>query len=390
MNKLLQSQRMATVEDAVIPYVNALVRKYPDTVSLGQGVVHYPPPPSVAQAVKKLMNKKEYHLYGPIAGLNELHAALKQKLKIRNRITLNDDQCLFVTAGANMAFNAIVLALCDPGDEMIVLAPYYFNHKMTIEMCSCKTVIVNTDEHYQPIIEHIAAAITLRTRAVVSISPNNPSGCIYSQQTLTAINMLCAEHRIYHISDEAYEDFVYDDFTHFSPGSLPNSAAHTISMFSFSKSYGLASWRVGYMVVPRTLESTLSKVQDNILICPPTISQFAALECLNIGSSYIGKQKRQIADNRQASLHILANLADKGLIEIPHSQGAFYIFIALRNKECDLATIKKLITDYGVAAIPGSAFSPLHKHCIRISYGALSTKRIELGLTRLADGLSGL
>ena len=390
MRKQFQSRRMAIVEDAVIPIVNALIRKYPDTISLGQGVVHYPPPPEVASAIKKMMSQKEYHLYGPVAGIDELKTALKNKLKSKNNIALSDEQCLFITAGANMAFNAIVLALCDPDDEIIVLAPYYFNHKMTLEMCNCKAVIVNTDENYQPVVEHIAAAITPKTRAVVSISPNNPSGRIYSAQTLAAINALCTEHRIYHISDEAYEDFTDETHSHFSPGSLPNSASHTISMFSFSKSYGFASWRIGYMTVPRTLESAISKVQDNILICPPTISQFAALECLKSGDAYVKEQMQQIAANRELCRMMLGDLADKGLIEPPHIEGALYAFIALRDKVCNLATIEKLIADFGIAVIPGDAFGSHYKHCMRVSYGALSTERLELGLERLAKGLGSL
>ena len=381
---------MTIVEDAVIPIVNTLIREHPDTISLGQGVVYYPPPPSVSDAIKRVMSRQEYHLYGPVAGLDELQTALKNKLQSKNNIVLSDKQCLFITAGANMAFNAVVLALCDPGDEIIVLAPYYFNHTMTIEMCSCKAVVVNTDENYQPVIACIERAITTKTRAVVSISPNNPSGCIYSAQTLGAINALCAEHHIYHISDEAYEDFTGQTNTHFSPGSLPDSAMHTISIFSFSKSYGLASWRVGYMIVPRELDAAIHKVQDNILICPPTVSQFAALECLESGADYVKDRMQQIAANRELCRLMLGTLADKGLIEPPHIEGALYAFIALTDKVCDIATIEKLITDFGVAAIPGYAFGTQYNNCIRVSYGALSTERLEVGLTRLAKGLNSL
>ena len=388
MTKQFQSLRMTVVEDAVIPIVNTLIRKHPDTISLGQGVVYYPPPPAVSDAIKKVMSCTEYHLYGPVAGLDELQTALKDKLQNKNNIVLSDEQCLFITAGANMAFNAVVLALCDPGDEIIVSAPYYFNHKMTIEMCSCKAVIVDTDENYQPVIARITRAITTKTRAIVSISPNNPSGCIYSEQTLGAINALCAEHRIYHISDEAYEDFTDETHTHFSPGSLPDSATHTISIFSFSKSYGLASWRVGYMVVPYELDAAIHKVQDNIIICPPTVSQFAALECLKSGADYVKDRMKQIAANRELCRSMLGALADKGLIEPPHIEGALYAFITLPDTVCDIATIKKLITDFGVAVIPGYAFGMQHKNCIRVSYGALSTERLEVGLTRLAEGLS--
>ena len=390
MTKQFRSHRMTVVEDAVIPLVNALIRKYPDTISLGQGVVYYPPPPAVSHAIKRVMSRDEYHLYGPVAGLDELQTALKDKLQSKNNIALSDEQCLFITAGANMAFNAVVLALCDPGDEIIVLAPYYFNHKMTIEMCSCKAVIVDTDENYQPVVVRIAKAITTKTRAIVSISPNNPSGCIYSAQTLGAINTLCTEHHIYHISDEAYEDFTDQTHTHFSPGSLPDSAMHTISMFSFSKSYGLASWRVGYMVMPCELDSAIHKVQDNILICPPTVSQFAALECLESGADYVKDRMKQIAANRELCRLMLGKLADKGLIKPPHIEGALYAFIALSDKVCDITMIEKLVVDFGVAVIPGYAFGTQYHNCIRVSYGALSTERLKVGLTRLAKGLSSL
>ena len=388
--KKIESQRMAIVEDAVIPLVNALVRKHHTTISLGQGVVHYSPPPGVAHVITKTMSDRAYHLYGAVAGLNELQTALTDKLKTQNNITLNDEQCLFVTAGANMAFNAVVMALCDPGDEIIILAPYYFNHKMTIEMCSCKAIIVDTDENYQPVTAHIAAAITPKTQAVVSISPNNPSGRIYSAQTLSDINALCREHQIYHISDEAYEDFVDENHQHYSPGCGPDSAPHTISLFSFSKSYALASWRVGYMVVPRTLNTAINKVQDNIIICPPTVSQFAALECLRSGTEYIKTQIAHIAYNREICRQMLNELANREIIAPPLIEGALYTFIALQNQDCDYAMIEKLITHYGVAVIPGSAFGAHHKHCIRISYGALSAERLTVGLKRLAEGLTEL
>ena len=389
MNKR-ESQRMTIVEDAVIPQVNALVRKHRGTISLGQGVVYYPPPPNITGAIEKMMSDKAHHVYGPVAGLDELQTALVDKLKTQNNIVLNDEQCLYITAGANMAFNAMVLALCDAGDEIILLAPYYFNHKMTIEMCDCKAVIVNTDDNYLPLIAHIKAAITNKTRAIVSISPNNPSGRIYSTQMLSDINRLCAEHRIYHISDEAYEDFVDDKQPHFSPASLPNSTPYTISMFSFSKSYGLASWRVGYVVAPHTLETAISKVQDNILICPPTISQFVALECLRSGADYIKKHIEHIDHNREICRQMLGELANQEIIAPPLIEGALYTFVALQNRNCDFTMIEKLISDYRVAVIPGSAFGLHHKHCIRISYGALPAAQLTVGLERLASGLREL
>src|SRR6185503_2718408 len=123
---------------------------------------------------------------------------------------------VMVTAGGNLAFMNAVLAIADPGDEFILPTPYYFNHEMAVTMANCRPVLVATDASYQLDVAGLRAAITPRTRAIVTVSPNNPSGAVYPAETLRQVNRLCAEHRIHHISDEAYEHFTYDGASHFS------------------------------------------------------------------------------------------------------------------------------------------------------------------------------
>src|SRR5690606_2535019 len=142
-----------------------------------------------------------------------------------------------------------ISAIVDPGDEVILPLPYYFNHEMAVTMVGGRVVTVPTGEDYQLDPEVVARSITERTRAVVTVSPNNPTGAVYREEVLRAINRLCRERGVYHISDEAYEYFVYDGASHFSPGSIEGSEEYTISLFSLSKAYGFASWRIGYMVV---------------------------------------------------------------------------------------------------------------------------------------------
>ena len=131
------------------------------------------------------------------------------------------------------------------------MSPYYFNHEMAVTMAGCRPVLVATDDDFQLDLDAVAAAITANTRAVVTISPNNPSGAVYPEADLRELNRLCAERGVYHIHDEAYEYFLYDGAEHFSPGSLPDAGDHTISLFSLSKAYGFASWRIGYLPPPR-------------------------------------------------------------------------------------------------------------------------------------------
>src|SRR5262249_18767977 len=132
----------------------------------------------------------------------------------------------------------------------------------------------------------IRRAITPKTRAVVTVSPNNPTGVAYSRESLAAVNALCAERGIFHINDEAYEYFTYEQTPHFSPGALPGAAGHTISLYSLSKAYGFASWRIGYMVIPESLWDAINKIQDTLLICAPHVSQHVALAAIRRGSAY--------------------------------------------------------------------------------------------------------
>ena len=279
-----QSSRLAAVQPPVIPIVGRWTAETPGTVSLGQGIVWYGPPPEVMAAVRAFGSALADHRYGPVEGLPDLVSAVETKLARENGIVVRPASRVLVTAGGNQAFVNAVLAVTDPGDEVILPAPYYFNHEMAIVIAGAVPVGVATDREYQLDVDAIAAAITARTRAVVTVSPNNPTGAVYPEEPLRAVNALCRDRGIFHIHDEAYEYFTYAPARHFSPGSLPDAAGHTLSLYSLSKAYGMASWRVGYMVVPEVLAEAINKIQDTLLICPPAASQRAALAALAVGA----------------------------------------------------------------------------------------------------------
>ncbi|HCF30235.1 MAG TPA: pyridoxal phosphate-dependent aminotransferase, partial [Cyanobacteria bacterium UBA11049] len=222
---------MQAVQSPIIPLVGELIRSCPGTISLGQGVVYYPPPPEAIELLTQFFAEPSNNLYKSVEGIAPLQSAIAQKLQAFNKIEINDN-CVVVTAGSNMAFMNAILAITSPGDEIILLTPYYFNHEMAITIAGCRPVLVPTDENYQLCSGAIAKAITKRTRAVVTISPNNPTGAVYSESALREVNQICRERGIYHISDEPYEYFTYDDARHFSPASTPDSSAHTISLYS--------------------------------------------------------------------------------------------------------------------------------------------------------------
>src|SRR5688572_8458733 len=267
MDKALPAvSRMERIQAPIVAVVGDWIRETPGTISLGQGVVHYGPPAAAIDAVRAGLGVPSTHEYQPVAGLPALRERIAAKLAAENGIEAARGSRVMVTASGNMAFMHAIMATTNPGDEGILPVPFYFNHEMAIEMAGCGAVRVPTDDRYQLRVDAIAAAVTDRTRAIVTISPNNPSGAVLHEHELRAVNALCRDRGIYHFSDEAYEYFTYGEARHVSPGSFPGAAAHTVSLYSLSKAYGFAGWRIGYMVYPEHLDGAMLKSQDTILI----------------------------------------------------------------------------------------------------------------------------
>ncbi|MDZ7967734.1 MAG: pyridoxal phosphate-dependent aminotransferase [Nostoc sp. DedSLP03] len=379
------TSRMQAVQSPIIPVVGELIKNSPGTISLGQGVVSYNPPHEAIEFLAKFLAEPANNLYKSVEGIPPLLTALTEKLQAFNKIEINGKNCIVVTAGSNMGFMNAILAITNPGDEIILNTPYYFNHEMAIAMAGCRAVLVATDENYQLCPEAIAQAITPKTRAVVTISPNNPTGVVYSEAALRQVNQICATHSIYHISDEAYEYFTYNGVKHVSPGSFSNSSEYTISLYSFSKAYGFASWRIGYMVIPKHLLVAVKKVQDTILICPPVISQYAALGALQAKEEYLKSHIGAIAQVRQLVLESLNRL--QGLCSIIPANGAFYFFLKVHTQMDAFELVKQLIQEHKVAVIPGTTFGIDDGCYLRVAYGALQKETAKEGIERLVQGL---
>lgn len=379
---------MAEVQPPIIPIVGEWIRRHPGTISLGQGVVSYGPPAAALKALAWFPRTPDDHRYGPVEGSPELVEAIRLKLAAENRIPIGRERRIVVTAGGNMAFFNAVLSTTDPGDEVILVAPFYFNHDMAIVMAGCRTVAVPTDDQYQLRLDAIAAAVTPRTRAVVTISPNNPSGAVYPAPALEAVNRLCADRGLYHIHDEAYEYFTYDGVQHCSPGAFDGSVPHTISLFSLSKTYGMASWRIGYMVIPAHLFEAVNKIQDTNLICPPLVSQAVACAALESGSGYCRARVAELASVRSLVLDDFARVAD--VCTVPRPDGAFYCLVRVHTSMDPLAVVEHLIVDHRVAAVPGTAFGLTDGCYLRVSYGALDRDTVAEGMSRLVGGLRAL
>ena len=289
---------MDAVDSPIIPSIAKLVRDNPGTISLGQGVVNYGPPAQAVAELPALMADGQLNKYQAVGGIASLVDRFRQKLADENHVHCGTESIVMVTAGSNMAFLNSVLAVADPGDEFILPMPFYFNQEMAIRMCGCVPVPVPTHSDWSLDVDALAAAITPRTRAIVTVSPNNPTGAVYSEESLRAVNALCARSGLYHFSDEAYEYFTYGDARHFSPASIPGAQGHTVSFYSMSKNFGMASWRVGYVVFPADLFGAMNKVQDTNLICAPVASQLLALQALQLGREWVHPKVQALAQVR--------------------------------------------------------------------------------------------
>jgi aspartate/methionine/tyrosine aminotransferase len=389
---------MDLVQTPIVPVIGTLLRQTPGAISLGQGVVHYGPPLEAGEAARAAIARRETDHYQDVAGVPPLLDRIARKLAAENGIDVPSGR-IMVTAGANMAFMHAVLATTMPGDEIILPVPFYFNHEMAVQMAGCRVISVPTDDCYQPSFDRIVAAVGTRTRAIVTISPNNPSGAVYGDAMLHRVNELCRDRGLFHISDETYEYFTYGSARHVSPGSFAGAGGHTISLYSMSKAYGFAGWRIGYMVYPERLTSAMAKIQDTILICPPIVSQAAAIAALDVGRPYCEPHVRELAAIRDIVVDQLSALAP--LATVPTADGAFYCLLRIhddalraagagRRSLSSMSIVERLIREYKVAVIPGTAFGITEGCYVRVAYGALQRATVEAGIGRLVKGLRAI
>jgi len=377
--------RMDAVQPPIVPVIGDLIRQVPGTISLGQGVVHYGPPPAAVNIAREAMANPDTHSYQDGAGMRALIGAIEDKLQRDNAIDVARGTRVMVTAGGNMAFVHAILAITTPGDDVILPVPFYFNHEMAVQMAGCTAIRVATDERYQLDVEAIRRAITPRTRAIVTVTPNNPTGAVYPEPALRAISRMCQDHGLYHISDEVYEYFTYGTSRHVSPASFDGAEKYTISLFSLSKAYGFAGWRIGYMAYPAALNDAILKVQDTVLVCPPVISQIAAVAAMEVGPQYTRRHLKGLAEIHDIVTSELRSL--EPLCTVPPADGAFYCFLRVNADADPMRVAERLIREHRVAVIPGNAFGVTDGCYFRVAYGALQKETVSEGIGRLVNGL---
>ncbi|RZC71598.1 hypothetical protein C5167_034748 [Papaver somniferum] len=379
------AKRVLETESPVMVQIQEILRSCKDAVSLAQGVVYWQPPEEALEKVKKIVDEPLTSRYGGDEGLPALREALTKKLQEENKLYKSS---VMVTAGANQAFVNLVLALCDAEDRVVMFAPYYFNSYMSFQMTGITDILVGPGDPktLQPDADWLEKVLSTEPvpKLVNIVNPGNPSGTYIPEPLLKRISDLCKKAGSWLVVDNTYEYFMYDGLKH-----TCIEGDHILNVFSFSKAYGMMGWRVGYIAYPtetKGLAEQLLKVQDNIPICAPIVSQRLALFSLETGSDWVRNQVKDLVKNREILLDALSPL---GVGAVKGGEGAIYLWAKLPDKhQDDFEVVRWLAKRHGVVLIPGSASGG--PGCVRVSFGGLKDGDCEFAALRLKKGLEEL
>ena len=346
-----------------------------------------PPPAALREAMADIViNDAEAHLYGPVLGLPALRAEVAAHWTTSYGGTVNPDQ-VAITSGCNQAFAAAIATLCAEGDEVIIPVPYYFNHRMWLDMSGVKTVPLLAGDGMIPSAAEAAKLITPRTRAIALVSPNNPCGVEYPSTTLGAFMDLAREHGIALIVDETYRDF---DSRSGAPHDLfadPNWDDTLIQLYSFSKAYRLTGHRVGAVIAGRARLAEIEKFLDTVTICPNQLGQRAALWGMQNLGDWLAGERLEILDRRAAIAQHFHLLGDKGWELL--GCGAYFAYVQhpFPMSSADLAPL--LVKEAGVLLLPGTMFMPDEMpggdRQLRIAFANIDRAGVETLFNRLSS-----
>lgn len=381
-------ERIQSIAPPPMDLLNAraerLQREGGHIISLGQGVPGFPMVSGAMEMARQALEEADTHVYSADAGLLPLRQALSATLAEETGAEVDPETEIIITAGANQAFLLALLTLLESGDKVLLPSPFYFNHEMAVRIVGGVPVEVPLSEEtgFQLRLRDLDPYLEVGPRALVIVSPNNPTGAVYQPEELRRIAEALASREITIISDETYRHFVYEGAEHFSPASIPEIRSQVITIGSFSKSFSMTGWRVGYLVAEPTLIREALKVQDSMLVCAPVISQKAALGGLGEPAVEISL-RREILDQRRRFLN-------ERLAEIPQltwypTRGAFYAFV--RAEGCtDSATLARgILESVHVVTVPGSVFGERGEGYLRLSYGSVDLVDLQEACDRLTQ-----
>lgn len=340
-----------------------LAKQYDDAINFTLGDPDLATPRPICDAAYKAMLEGKTH-YAPNAGIPELRHAICDYVNRKKGGQYNSEQCI-VTIGAVSAIYLSFMALLNPGDEVIIIAPYWSQYKNMVRLMDCQPVILDKlDDDFNPDMAELGKLITPKTKAIVVNSPNNPSGHIYPKNILEDISALAVRYGLYVFADEVYDSLVYDTDYCSLVSCCPQE--HLLLFNSCSKSFAMTGWRVGYMLGPVDFVKSVIKLQQNVVASVPTMTQYAALEAFTHASEYVHSVVDVFVKRREV---LIEHLSKVGKLKFKAPEGTFYAFIDISQTGLDSkAFAYGLLEKEHVAVVPGIAYGDTFDKYIRLAF----------------------
>ena len=375
-------ERTKDLRLSIIKQMELQAAKFPDVISLAQGVPSFDTPSCIKRRVERALQDGVVARYSLSPGLPELRELIEIHLAKENMFYDWQEEIL-ITAGSIEGITATILAITNPGDEIIIPEPTYTSYREVIILAGCQPVFVPLKEEkgWTLDTEEIEKAITPKTKAIFYCNPNNPTGIIYTKEQLLKLGEMAKKHDLFLISDEVYKDFVFSKDNLFSLAEVTEFRKRVIRLFSFSKTYAMTGWRIGYVHTDREIAKEILKVHDSLVTCAPVISQYAAMGALEMGEQDIKKFRKKYIERRDIICKRLDKLRKHFSYTKPNS--TYYVFPKI-NMENFPDSFKKnyknneslsrqfalwILEKAQVAVVPGMAFGPSGEGHFRMSFG---------------------
>jgi len=357
------AERVKPFQESVIREMTRLGEET-GAVNLSQGLPDFDPPDEILDAAKKAIYGRKNQYTFPFGAL-EFREAIARKILEYNQIQTDPEEEVTVTCGVSEAVMASVLALTDPGDEVIIFEPWYENYVPDCFMAGVRPVFMEQEvPGYHIDFDRLERLINRRTRLLIINTPQNPNGKVFSKDELLDLAELCEKYGLITVSDEIYEHIYYDNNQHMSPGSIDGMRERTVTISGLGKTYSVTGWRVGWIVASPDLTGPIRKVHDYLTVCAPAPFQAAGIKALGLPKSYYQKIREEYASRRKT---LLAALDEAGM-EYYKPGGAYYVmadFSGIKWQKDrymrkdwteDRAFAEYLAREIGVAVVPGSSF----------------------------------
>jgi len=351
-------------------------------ISLGQAVPGFPPPAAALEAADHALIDPDVHRYSADAGLLSLRQAICDRFREHLQVEATPDDVI-VTAGGNQAFMLTALTVLDPGDEVVLAAPYFVNHEMAVRAAGGVPIEAPAAESsgFRTRWSDIESRLTPRTRAVVLCSPSNPTGAVIERKELERTVFELSRRGITLISDETYMHFVFDG-THNSAASTESWKENVVIVGTFSKSFAMTGWRVGYLLADHRVCQEAIKIQDAMIICAPIISQKAVEAAIRDDWNYITRFHGELRRRRTVLGDAIARIP---ALHWAPTAGGFFAFVRIPDGQDSEQLAAAILERAHVVTIPGASFGRCGERFLRLSYGAASVDELIEACGRLGE-----